>query len=193
MKPNRLLIAALSLAAFSAPAFAHTGVGATHGVVVGFTHPFSGIDHILVMLAVGVLAAQLSGRAYYLLPLTFMSMMIVGAGLGVGGVALPFVEIGIAVSVLTMGVLVAMGWQLPTAFAMALVGSFAVFHGFAHGAEMPLAASGVAYGAGFVLATGLLHVAGIGLGLAANHLPRAQKAVGVLMTAAGFGLLAGWI
>ena len=193
MRLNRLFTTALALAALSAPAFAHTGVGATHGVFAGFTHPFSGIDHVLVMLAVGILAAQLSGRAYYLLPLTFISMMIVGAGLGVGGVALPFVEIGIAVSVLVMGVLVAMGWQLPTAFAMALVGSFAVFHGFAHGAEMPLAASGVAYGAGFVFATGLLHVAGIGLGLAANHLPRARKAVGVLMTAAGFGLLAGWI
>ena len=193
MRLNRFVTTAFALAALVAPASAHTGLGTTHGISAGFLHPVSGIDHMTVMIAVGIFAAQLGGRALYIVPLTFMGVMVMGAGLGMAGIGLPYVEAGIAVSVLVMGVAVAMGWRLPLAAAMALVGAFAIFHGYSHGAEMPLEASGYAYGAGFVLATGLLHLIGIGLGLAMLKLPRLQRAAGVVAAAIGIGLLAGWV
>ena len=193
MRLNRFITTAFALTALAAPASAHTGLGTTNGLSAGFLHPVSGIDHMTVMIAVGIFATQLAPRALYLVPLTFMGVMVIGAGLGMAGISLPFVEAVIAFSVLAMGVAVAMGWRLPLAAAMALVGTFAVFHGYSHGAEMPLEASGYAYGAGFVLATGLLHLIGIGLGLAMLKLPRLQRAIGVVAAAIGVGLLAGWV
>ena len=193
MRLNRYVTTTLALAAFAAPALAHPGHTDTQSIAAGLLHPISGIDHVMVMIAVGIFAAQLGGRALYLLPLTFMCVMALGGIAGMAGLGLPFVETAIALSVLGMGVTVAMGWRLPIVSAMALVGTFAIFHGFAHGAEMPMQASGYAYGLGFVLATGSLHLAGIGLGIAMQKLPRAHKAVGVLMAAAGIGLIAGWI
>ena len=155
-----LAAALLMLAATAAQA--HTGVGGTAGFAHGFAHPLGGIDHVLVMVAVGLFAAQLGGRALWLVPLSFVSVMMAGGALGMAGVAMPFVEIGIGLSVVVLGLAVAFGLHLPTAAAMALVGLFAIFHGHAHGAEMPESASGLAYGAGFVLATALLHALGIG-------------------------------
>src|SRR5215207_4589987 len=117
-------------------AFAHTGVGTTSGFAHGFMHPLTGIDHILAMVMVGVFAWQLGGRALWLVPTTFVVIMALGGVLSITGVPVPFVEIGIALSVIVLGAVVALGIKAPVAVAMSVVGLFAVFHGHAHGAEM---------------------------------------------------------
>ena len=142
----------------------HTGVGDTSGFVHGFGHPISGLDHILAMLMVGVFAWQLGGRALWLVPISFVGIMAVGAMLGVAGIGVLFVEIGIALSVVVLGAIVAFGVNAPVAAAMGLVGLFAIFHGHAHGAEIPDDAGGVTYAAGFMIATAILHLAGISVG-----------------------------
>ncbi|SDH26771.1 HupE/UreJ family protein [Roseospirillum parvum] len=166
------LVALLGLIA--TPALAHTGVGPTAGLASGFGHPIGGLDHLLAMVAVGLLAAQgaaTSGRrALWAVPAAFVGLMVVGGVLGMSGLPLPMVELGIVGSVLVLGVVIALGRHLPLGAAMALVGALAIFHGHAHGTEMPLAANGLLYGLGFALATSLLHAAGIGLGLAASRL-----------------------
>ena len=154
-------IAAILLAA--TPAFAHTGATAATGLGTGFGHPMGGADHLLAMIAVGILAAQQGGRALYLLPLAFVGMMVVGAAASIGGMPLPFVEVGIVGSVILLGFVIALGRHMPVAASTMLVGALAVFHGHAHGTEMPLSVSGLEYGLGFVAATALLHVAGIAL------------------------------
>ena len=151
---------------------------------------------MLAMVAVGLVAAQVGGRAILLVPLSFIGMMVVGGALGASGVVLPHVETAIALSVAVLGAAVAMRLTMPVAAAMALVGVFAVFHGHAHGAEMPEAASGLAYGAGFVAATALLHAVGLGLGLGMGRLGErngrpALRVAGAAFAAAGLGLLAG--
>ena len=130
----------------------------------GFMHPLSGLDHQLAMILVGIFAYQLGGRALWLVPLTFVSVMAVGGFLGIAGMPVPFIEIGIALSVIVLGAIVAFGVKAPLAVAMGIVGLFAIFHGHAHGSEMPLDASGLEYGLGFMLATALLHAVGIGIG-----------------------------
>ncbi|HUZ07420.1 MAG TPA: HupE/UreJ family protein [Candidatus Paceibacterota bacterium] len=154
---------------------AHPGLpGHTHGFTNGVLHPLTGLDHICAMLAVGLWAAQRGGRAVWLVPATFVSVMIAGGMLGMGGVGIPYIEQGIAASVLVLGLLIAAAVRLPVAASMAVVGLFALFHGYAHGAEMPATASGLAYGLGFVLATIGLHLTGIGLGLAGQKIVSAQ-------------------
>lgn len=145
--------------------FAHTGAGSISGVGAGFSHPIGGADHILAMVAVGFWAAQIGGRSLWAVPLSFVAMMGVGAFLGIQGVHIPFIEEGIMASVLVLGAMIGFGIKMPVVFSSALVGVFAIFHGTAHGAEMPFIASGVEYGIGFVLATGLLHISGIVIGL----------------------------
>jgi urease accessory protein len=164
----RFLLAGL-LVLLPAVACAHVGVGATHGFDHGFAHPFSGADHLLAMVAVGVLAAHLGGRALWLVPLTFVSVTAAAGVAGMAGVALPAVEIGIALSLVVLGLMIALRLDTPVAAAMVLVGFFAIFHGYAHGAEMG-DASGLAYGLGFVTATAFLHALGIGLGLSISRL-----------------------
>jgi len=196
---HRSLRLGLTALAALAPtlAFAHPGVaGHTHGFVHGFAHPIGGIDHILAMVAVGIFAANLGGRALWAVPLTFMSFMVVGGALGMLGVSVPFVEVGIALSIVVLGIAVAVKWNWPLTAAMAMVGLFAVFHGHAHGTEMPLDASGASYALGFVAATGLLHLAGIGIGLAigktgqlTSH--RVTQAGGVAVALAGVAVLTG--
>ncbi len=196
---RRLSRALLALAAFAGsglPAFAHPGIGGAHGFAHGFAHPLGGLDHTLAMVAVGLLAVQIGGRALWMLPATFVAAMAAGGALGVAGVPLPFVEIGIAGSVLVLGAVVAFGRALPLPAAMALAAVFAVFHGHAHGTEMPADASGLAYGLGFMVATGLLHTAGLALGLAAGRLaeragPAALRLGGAAIAVAGLGLIAG--
>jgi urease accessory protein len=151
-------------------ASAHAHPGAEHGIgehgigwAAGFVHPVGGLDHICAMLAVGLWAAQRGGRAVWAVPLSFVSVMVLGGVLGAAGVALPAVEQGIAASVLVLGVLIACAVRMPVVAAGALVGFFALFHGHAHGAEMPASASGFAYGAGFVIATALLHATGFAI------------------------------
>lgn len=192
---SRLGLAALAVLAPSL-ALAHTGVGSTVGFMHGFGHPIGGLDHILAMVAVGMFAANLGGRALWAVPLSFMGFMLVGGALGIAGFPLPFVEIGIALSIVVLGAAVAVRWDWPVAAAMAMVGVFAVFHGHAHGTEMPLDASGAQYALGFVTATGLLHLAGIGIGLAIArigqvHAPRLTQVGGAAVAVAGVAVLTG--
>lgn len=184
----------LILSLLPSAAYAHIGVGDAHGFTHGFAHPLSGIDHILAMTAVGLFAAHLGGRAIWLVPASFVSVMTVAGVLGAFGVPLPFVETGIAVSVIAFGLIVAFEVKVPVAAAMALVGFFAVFHGHAHGAEMPEDASGLAYGIGFVVATALLHAFGVGIGLVLGHAAsmRGEKILrlsGCAMSLAGIAIL----
>ena len=190
----RILVVAAALVATALPAFAHTGAGSAAGFAAGFGHPLLGLDHLLAMVAVGLFAAVLKGRALWLVPLAFVAMMAMGGLLAMTGAGLPLVELGIALSVVVLGAAVALGRSLPVAAAMALVGVFAVFHGHAHGTEMPAGASAVGYGLGFVLATSLLHAAGVSLGLAAGIGGRwAVRAAGGATAIAGVGILAGVI
>jgi urease accessory protein len=168
-KISRLLLKALVLfpiVLLPSLAQAHPGwPGHTHGFANGLAHPLTGLDHILAMVAVGLWAAQRGGRALWAVPLAFVSVMALGGIFGLMGGALPFVETGIATSVLVLGVLIAASVRLPLLMSVLIVGLFALFHGYAHGAEMPATASGLDYGMGFILATVSLHLAGIGLGL----------------------------
>ncbi|MGH6943314.1 MAG: HupE/UreJ family protein [Geminicoccaceae bacterium] len=193
----RLALAALA-ALMPTAAFAHTGIGATTGFAHGFAHPLSGIDHILAMVTVGIFAWQLGGRALWLVPATFVGVMALGGALGIAGVSVPFVGLGIALSVAVLGAIVALGVQAPVAVAMGLVGLFAVFHGHAHGTEMPESAAGLAYGLGFMLATATLHVAGIGSGFligraGERHGQLVVRSAGGAVALAGLGILAGVI
>lgn len=189
---------ALLLIAVPTAALAHTGHGDTAGLLHGFMHPISGPDHVLAMLAVGVFAYVLGGRALWLVPLSFVLMMGIGFLLGAGRVDVPFVELGIALSSVVIGGAAALGRPMPVAAASALVGVFAVFHGHAHGAEMPVDAAGFEYAMGFVAATMLLHLSGIGAAMGVAKLvggygrPIAQVAGG-LFALGGVGLLAGWL
>ncbi len=172
----RAIIAALSLVPTAA--FAHTGVGDGHGFVHGFAHPLGGLDHILAMVTVGLFAWQLGGRALWLVPASFVLAMTAGGALGMADISVPFVELGIAASILVLGIIVAAGVKAPVAVAMGLVGAFAIFHGHAHGTEMPIDASGAAYAAGFVLATALLHASGIALGMLIGRFSDAYGRIG---------------
>ena len=177
------------------PALAHTGVGDTTGLAHGFMHPVGGIDHVLAMVAVGLFAAGLGGRALWLVPASFVAMMAVGGALAMADVSIPFVEIGIGLSLAVFGAAVALHLNMRVAAAMAFVGIFAIFHGYAHGAEMPDTVSGFEYGLGFVLATALLHVAGIGLGLVIGRMSElygrhVTQLTGGAMALAGVAILA---
>jgi urease accessory protein len=177
-------------------AFAHPGHGAGGGLLAGFSHPFSGIDHLLAMTAVGLLAAHLGGRAMWAVPATFVSVMALGGVYGAAGFSLPYVETGIALSVLVFGAAIFTRMTLPVFAAMALVGVFAFFHGQAHGAEMPANSILFAYGAGFVAATALLHGFGIALGLSTrwtSEIPRRRvmQACGAAIALVGIGLTFG--
>jgi len=149
----------------SAPALAHEQAGLAQGFATGFLHPLSGPDHILAMVAVGLWGAQLGRPAIWVLPVTFPMMMAVGGFLGLVGAPLPGVEVGIALSALALGAMVAGAVRPPLWAAMLLVGAFAIFHGHAHGTELPPGQSGLTYSIGFVVATGGLHAVGIAIGL----------------------------
>ncbi|OGT05053.1 MAG: urease accessory protein [Gallionellales bacterium RBG_16_57_15] len=146
-------------------AHAHVGLGEAGGFLHGITHPTSGLDHVCAMLAVGLWAAQTGGRSIWAVPLTFVGVMALGGALPMLGIGLPFVERGILLSVLLLGVLIAASVRLPLWLGSGMVGLFALWHGHAHGAEMPALASGIDYALGFMLATALLHVIGIAFGL----------------------------
>lgn len=191
-------VATLLATLFPAVASAHTGAGDTSGFVYGFTHPILGLDHVLAMVMVGVIAYQLGGRALWAVPSAFVLFMTFGGWLGMIHATLPSVEAGIALSVVALGSIVA--WRLPlsTTAAVATVGLFAVFHGYAHGREMPEDAGGVSYAAGFAIATALLHVSGIlaiakvaKLGARIDAL--FSHTTGALVALAGIGIFAGLI
>jgi urease accessory protein len=193
----RLFVTGLLLLASTA-AHSHTGVGTTSGFVHGFAHPIDGIDHVLAMIAIGLVAVHLGGRALCAVPLSFVIMMVAGGAAGMAGIELPFAEIGIGLSVVVLGAAVASSLHLPTVVAMALAGLFAIFHGYAHGAEMPESASGIEYALGCVLATVGLHGCGIGLGLALGWMGetvggRISRVAGRAMVLAGPAILGGII
>lgn len=194
----RLLLALAMLAVSPTLALAHTGIGHSAGFFHGFEHPIGGLDHVLAMLAVGVLAFVLGGRALWMVPLSFVAMMIVGFGLGSAQIDLPFVELGIALSSVVIGAAAVMGRPMPVIAAMGLVGAFAIFHGHAHGSEMPADASGLTYAAGFIVATALLHLAGIAATLGVSKIvgrygKLAAQLTGGVFTLGGIGILAGWL
>ncbi len=169
----------LLLGVLLAPALAEAhpiGMHAT-GMGMGFLHPLTGLDHLCAMVAVGLWASQRGGRSLWMIPLAFVGVMTLGGILGVAGVALPFVEKGIMASVLVLGVLVAAAVRLPLVASVLLVGLFALFHGHAHGAEMPATASGATYALGFALSTASLHLVGIGIGLASRRFLTTEKVV----------------
>src|SRR5689334_888517 len=151
--------------AFTEAALAHSGTDAALGLKSGFLHPITGFDHLVAMVAVGLWGAQLRNPAIWVLPITFPLVMAVGGLLGVSGVPLPLTEPVVALSGIARGLLIALHVRLPLVVAMLLVGIFAVFHGYAHGRELPEAADPTAYAVGFVVATGLLHLCGIVIGL----------------------------
>ncbi|MGO8069251.1 HupE/UreJ family protein [Rhizobium leguminosarum] len=185
---------ALAAAALPAVASAHPAIGEAAGFSHGFTHPISGLDHVLAMVMVGVFAFQLGGRATWLVPTTFVLVM----ALGVAGINVPFVEIGIALSVVVLGAVVALNVKAPLAAALGVIGVFAIFHGHAHGSEMPENAAGAAYAAGFMIATALLHLAGLALGYVIGRAGERQgvfvtRTAGGIATIAGVGILTGLI
>lgn len=188
------LLLAFALVLVPSVALAHTGAGHPAGFVHGFVHPLGGLDHILAMVAVGVFAFVLGGRALWLVPLSFVVMMGAGFLVGAAGIGLPYVELGIALSSIVIGGAAALGRPMPVAGAMALCGVFAIFHGHAHGAEMPAVTSGLVYAVGFMAATALLHLAGIGTSMLVGRFgrPLAQVA-GSLFALGGLGILAGWL
>lgn len=144
-------------------AWAHPGLHGETSFMSGFLHPFTGVDHMLAMVAVGLLAACLGGRSLWAIPASFMVAMIAGGALAAAGVHIPVVEAGIAASVIVLGVLVAVQAKISGPLTSALVALFGLFHGAAHGAEMPVDASLLGYMAGFVFATAILHALGIAI------------------------------
>jgi urease accessory protein len=182
-------LAATTLATTLWPAFAwaHTEGGRAEGFLAGLHHPVSGLDHVLAMVSVGLWGAQLGAPAVWLLPVTFPMVMAFGGMLGLIGVPLPGVEIGIALSGVLLGLAVLAEWRPPLWVAAVIVGVFAVFHGHAHGTELPEGASGLAYSIGFVVATGTLHALGIGIGV--SHRWRwgrvALRVAGAVVASAG--------
>jgi len=194
---KRIIFASLFLFSAAAPAFAHLNPSEHGSFSAGFSHPLFGADHILAMVAVGLWAWMIGGRAIRIVPAAFVGTMLAGFGLALGGVPLPFVEPAILASVIALGLLVAMAVKLPVVPAVAIVGAFALFHGHAHGGEIGSAGE-LAYGAGFALATAILHAAGLGLGFVlsrlARHGGRAEmlaRALGGITTAGGLYLIAG--
>ncbi len=184
--PLRAAALLLTLALAAPLAQAHDAHGFAGGFASGFAHPLLGWDHAVAMLAVGLWGALLGAPALWLLPLAFPLVMAAGAALGIAGVPLPAVEIGIAASAVALGAMVASGRRAPLALAALLVALFAVFHGHAHGTELPQAASPFGYGLGFVLSTVLLHLSGIALGLLAR---RPAGLIAVRGLGAGIALL----
>jgi len=181
----------------ASPLLAHSG-GSAAGFLSGLSHPVGGLDHILAMVAVGLWGAQLGRPAVWLLPITFPLMMAFGAALGLMGIPVPGVEIGIAASAIVLGLMVMREARPPLAAAMVIVGFFAIFHGHAHGTELPDDQSGILYSIGFVISTGLLHAAGIAIGTVHRWaLGRvALRLAGVAVLAGGLYFLAkalGWI
>ena len=173
-------------------ACAHTGLGEAGGFVHGLVHPAGGLDHVCAMLAVGLWAVQMGGRSVWAVPLAFVGVMTLGGVLPLLGIGLPFVEQGIALSVLLLGVLIAASVRLPLTLSGSMVGLFALWHGHAHGTEMPAAASGIDYALGFVLATAALHAIGIAFGLGMQRLMREHviRAAGASIALCGIYLSA---
>ena len=185
----------VALVFLNGSAFAHTTPGQAEGFVTGFLHPLSGLDHVLAMVAVGIWGAQLKRPAIWVLPIAFPLVMAIGGVLGIRGVPLPGVEIGVAASAVVLGIVILLELRPPLWVAGAIAATFAIFHGYAHGVELPKAASPLTYALGFVLATGTLHLCGILFGLLELWPvgPKLLRTTGGLIAAAGVFLLIGLV
>ncbi|MDE8601874.1 HupE/UreJ family protein [Marinomonas sp. RSW2] len=185
----RLSIAKIFLLV-SGATLAHTSDEHSSSFMAGFDHPIGGFDHLLAMLAIGLWAASLGGRALWAIPTAFVLTMLTGGGLAVAGLSVPFVEQGILLSVIVLGALVLFAKRLPVAVCVAVAASFALFHGAAHGMEMPLNANGLQYALGFALATAGLHVVGLGFGqwMAKMSAPLMTRISGSVIAIAGLVL-----
>lgn len=179
MRSKILLLGVFVASLAAAPAYAHTGANVVFSFSSGFLHPLGGLDHLLAMFAVGLLAAQLGGRALWLVPGAFVAMMIGGAWLGFAGIGLPGVEYAISLSLVVIALPVALALKMPSGIAMLLVGIFAIFHGNAHGSELPAGGEVLAYIAGFASATTLIHAAAIGFSLATKRATARMAAAAV--------------
>ncbi|MDE8601995.1 HupE/UreJ family protein [Marinomonas sp. RSW2] len=191
MRSHTLKMGLVALfATIPALALAHPGHEHTTSFMSGFMHPMGGLDHLLAMLAIGLWAASLGGRALWAIPTAFVGTMLVGGGLAVAGVQVPFIEQGIILSVILMGALLVGAARFPVAICAGIAGLFAVFHGAAHGLEMPLNANGAEYALGFAAATALLHLVGIGFGavIARFQAPIITRVTGSLIAIAGLFL-----
>lgn len=187
--PKRLSTSAAFLFLTAAPAFAHLDPAEHGSFMAGLTHPLSGADHMLAMVAVGLWAAQIGGRARWAVPAAFLSLMALGFVFALTGAPLPFVEPGILASVIGLGLLVALAIRLPVSVGAAIVGAFALFHGHAHGGELG-AATALPFGLGFAVATAALHASGVGLGLLVGRRYSAVTRMLGALTAAGGAWLA---
>jgi urease accessory protein len=183
----------LTLVLTASAVAAHTGEAAGSGFVTGFMHPIFGWDHVAAIVAVGLWGAFLGAPAIWVLPIAFPLVMAFGGAMGVAGIPLPGIETGIAASALIIGLAVALSMRPPLWIAAVIVGIFAIFHGHAHGAEMPEAANPLAYAAGFVIATGVIHLTGIAIGLLARWPSGrvAVRAAGGVIALGGLGFLSG--
>ena len=190
---KRLALTFLVLVLGSGAAFAHPGHGSTASFAAGLAHPLGGLDHIAVMIAVGLWAALKGGRALWVWPAAFVGVMLLGGALGIAHVPVPFVEPGILASVVALGLLVALAVDLPVAAGAAIVAVFALLHGHAHGSEVAENLNGAEYMAGFALATAALQLIGIGiaLGLARTQLRGVVRAAGAVCVLIGVGLWTG--
>ncbi|CDX23100.1 Hydrogenase/urease accessory protein [Mesorhizobium sp. ORS 3324] len=171
-------------------AFAHSGGFHIHGLQSGLQHPLAGIDHLLAMLSVGIIAARTGGRAFILVPACFVAAMVTGAMLGIAGIGLPSLESGIALSLVVFGAMVALARPFPLAFAASLTTLFGLFHGNAHGLEIPQTAGGIAYAIGFLTSTSALHATGALAALTLRSRPAAVRAAGVGTSLVGVALAA---
>lgn len=187
------LLTAFTLNVAATPGFAHTGEGISGGFMSGLLHPIFGWDHVVAMVAVGLWGAVLGRPAIWILPIVFPLVMAFGAALGVAGIPVPFIEAGIALSGVVLGLLIVFLIKAPLPLAAVLVGLFAIFHGHAHGTELPEAANPIAYAVGFVIATGLLHLFGILFGtlMASEAGKWAVRAGGALIALVGAAFLFG--
>jgi urease accessory protein len=190
---KRLVPIAMLLMLAAGPAIAHVGHGSTTSFTAGLGHPLRGLDHVTVMVMVGLWAGLKGGRALWVWPAVFVGVMLVGGVVGMEGVPVPFVEPAILASVVALGLLVALAIDLPVAVGAGILAVFALFHGHAHGSEVAETLNGVEYMAGFALATAALHLAGIGFAATMTHfsLRPAIRVVGALCLPIGAGLYAG--
>ncbi len=185
---QRLLLGTILLCVCGVAA-AHPGHDAS-GLGAGLMHPFSGLDHLLAMLAVGLWAAQMGGRKIWLLPATFMLMLVAGAALAMHPMSMPLLEPGIAASVLALGLLIALSLRLPTLLSIAITAWFGLLHGYAHGLEIPGAAAPMTYALGFLSATAALHFGGIGIGIATrDRFAQITQTLGLAIAVSGAWML----
>ncbi|PID66240.1 MAG: urease accessory protein UreJ [Gammaproteobacteria bacterium] len=162
------------------------------GLINGLMHPVFGPDHLLAMVAVGILSVQIGGKAIWTVPGAFLVFMLAGGILGINDIPFPAVETGIAASVLLLGIAIALAAKMPTLLAMLFVGAFGMFHGYAHGMEMPSVAEPALYATGFIVATAGLHIAGVLIGFISHYVPRGDivlRFIGVVIAAVGLYIL----